>query len=267
MKNPIRVIATGIIIWFAALTQVSAGSLDDDLTRNPWTLVGCGIATVGNSGCENGEGAGLALIASSPDEFCPKYEPALEMLEESVPGLREYCQLGAPVEAITDLCPGLKEERALDLMRSFMPEFMQEYCERGVPPEAKGKWVLAGYGAPNEVRAACHKYITVSFVRDTTSNGNFMGGRDGCNSYSMDYMLVGTTLELGDRTSTMVYCGPASTQEKYYFSTLGLPLTLEVNDDQMILSGGDRVLVFARRDEAGVAAATDYTLLPAIDCP
>jgi heat shock protein HslJ len=73
----------------------------------------------------------------------------------------------------------------------------------------------------------------------TFANGR-VSGSTGCNEYSGPYKVDGDSLEIGDIASTLIACPPPPDAiEKAYIEALGLVASWAIDDEQLVLSGGD----------------------------
>jgi heat shock protein HslJ len=111
------------------------------------------------------------------------------------------------------------------------------------PPTAEpplGEWLLTGInGAPPYPAAQ---------IRLVFEDAQSVSGFSGCNSYSGEYTLQGSTLEFGNIAATAMACvdGAIAEAERAYFDALGQVDTLALDGDRLTLSGGSVTLEFQR---------------------
>lgn len=107
------------------------------------------------------------------------------------------------------------------------------------------KWALQSYGEPDNLKdVLADTEITAEFV---SSEGTVKGSA-GCNSYFGGYELKGSQLSIpGSIGVTEMHCMEPEgvmEQEQKYLATLQLAKSYKINDDELRINCGSRVLIF-----------------------
>lgn len=106
-------------------------------------------------------------------------------------------------------------------------------------------WVLESYGDPENLNAVLEDTeITINFISAEVK----MEGSAGCNSYFGSYEVEGNQLSIpGPIGATEMYCMEPEgimEQEQEYLAILQDAESYEIEDDQLQIVSGDKVLVF-----------------------
>lgn len=105
------------------------------------------------------------------------------------------------------------------------------------------RWVLESYGEPGNLQTLLpNTEISATFKSDE----NEVGGSAGCNTYSGGYELQGSNLSIpGPIAVTAMYCGDEiDEQEREYLTTLESAESYEIEDGELTINCGSKVLVF-----------------------
>jgi len=127
-------------------------------------------------------------------------------------------------------------------------EVIVDKVATGVPPGVAATledttWILASYGEPGNLKAVLEDTeITAEFLSAEKS----VKGSAGCNSYGGGYELNNNKLSFpGPLISTMMACPePIMNQEQEYLAILQNAETYEIEDDQLQILSGEKVLIF-----------------------
>jgi len=89
-----------------------------------------------------------------------------------------------------------------------------------------------------------------------------VGGSSGCNSYSAQYQVSGSSMTIGPTSGTLMACLEAvMTQESAYLAALGASTSYSISGDTLTLkdSSGDARLVFEAQSQ--VLSGTSWTVI------
>jgi heat shock protein HslJ len=105
------------------------------------------------------------------------------------------------------------------------------------------RWVLESYGEPVNLQALLpNTEISATFKSDESE----VTGSAGCNTYFGSYKLQGNNLSIpGSIAVTEMYCGEEiDQQEREYLTTLQSAESYKVEDGELTINCGDKVLIF-----------------------
>lgn len=113
-------------------------------------------------------------------------------------------------------------------------------------PLANTEWTLTSFGAVGQETAVLdNTNLTLLFAPEGQA-----GGSGGCNSFSAEYEVEGTSLQIGEIISTLVACtdGGVADQEAAYFDALRTATEFEQTGDQLLIfyNNGQSVLNFTQ---------------------
>lgn len=99
-----------------------------------------------------------------------------------------------------------------------------------------GDWKLISYGSPaNPTSAVPNIEATVTFGSDGKLSGNV-----GCNSFSGDYKVDGSTITFGPVISTMMACAdPIMQQESAVLSVFANSATFKIDGKTLTITSSD----------------------------
>lgn len=114
-------------------------------------------------------------------------------------------------------------------------------CAGSASASVVGDWNLVSYGSPtNPTPAAPNVEATVTFGSDGKLSGNV-----GCNSFSGDYKVDGSTITFGPIVSTMMACAdPIMEQESAVLSMFANSATFKIDGKTLTITSanGDSVV-------------------------
>jgi heat shock protein HslJ len=119
-------------------------------------------------------------------------------------------------------------------------------CAGNASASVVGDWKLVSYGSPtNQTPAVPNVEASVTFGSDGKLNGNV-----GCNGFSGDYKIDGSTITFGPIMSTLMACtDPIMQQEIIVFSVLTDTATFEIDGTTLTITSADgaSAVVFERK--------------------
>ena len=110
------------------------------------------------------------------------------------------------------------------------------------------RWMLEWYGDPGNLQALLpNTEITATFK---SAEGQVTGSA-GCNTYFGSYELRGNNLSIPESiAATEKYCGDEiNEQERDYLNTLQAAKSYEIENGELTINCGDRVLIFESEEE------------------
>ena len=109
-------------------------------------------------------------------------------------------------------------------------------CAGSAPASVVGDWKLVSYGSPtNPTLAVSNVEAVVTFGSDGKLNGNV-----GCNSFSGDYKIDGSTIAFGPIISTMMACAdPIMQQESAVLHVFANSATFKIDGNNLTVTSAD----------------------------